>query len=168
MAAALAGSMIYGSLSGLNGESSFLPKAIIRALCYLRECDFSKLENKKYEIDGEDIFMMLNEYETNAPADKKAEQHRAYVDLHYIVSGQEMIGWGQADDANEVDGPYDIIKERVLYRTVKDEVYFSLKQGAVVLFFPEDIHRPGLDYDGKQTVKKAVIKIKAELCLSRK
>jgi len=160
--------MIYGPLSQLNGEFSFLPEAILTALRYLRTCDFSRLENKKYEIDGENIFMIVSEYETKAPADKKAEQHKTYIDLHYIISGQEMIGWGHNNEANRIADPYDAIKERVLYEIVKDELYFPLKKGMAALLFPEDIHRPGLDYDGKQKVTKAVIKIKADLCSLRK
>lgn len=156
--------MIYGTLANINGESTFLPPAIVKSLEYLRQCDFSKLENKKYEIDGENIFMILNEYETKNITDKKGEQHRVYIDLHYIISGQEMIGWGQTHAENEIIDQYDPVKERTSFRVVKDEVYIPLRPGFVALFFPSDIHRPELNYDTVHTVRKAVIKIKADIC----
>lgn len=158
------GNMIYGRLEHLNGEGSWLPQPIVTALEYLRACDFSRMTNQKYEIDGENIFMMINEYETKAVAGKKAEQHRGYIDLHYIILGQEMIGWGVDDQAHEVIDAYDPVKERTSYRTVVDEVYIPLLAGTAVLFFPHDIHRPELDFGGKHTVRKAVIKIKASIC----
>nr|MBA4140621.1 YhcH/YjgK/YiaL family protein [Segetibacter sp.] len=38
--------------------------------------------------------------------------------------------------------------------------YYTAEPGTFFIAFPKDIHRPGLEVDGKGTEKKLVIKIK--------
>ncbi len=155
--------MLYGRLLVKNSELGFLPAPILRALDYLKKCDWQILENTKQKIDGESMFMVVDEYETKPPNDKKAEQHQQYIDVHYIIRGEEVIGLGYANEANVVIDPYDLAKDRISYREIKDEAYISLLTGMFAIFFPADIHRPGLHSNGKQKVRKAVIKIAVSL-----
>ena len=155
--------MLCGRLLVKNSELAFLPAPILRALDYLKKCDWQTLENTKQEIDGENMFMVVAEYETKPPDEKKAEQHQQYIDVHYIISGKEVIGLGYAHEANVVIDSYDSTKDRISYRTIKDEAYLPLLTGMFAIFFPADIHRPGLHCDGQQKVRKAVIKIAASL-----
>ena len=156
--------MIYGALTLSNQDLFFVPPAILSALEYLRNCEFKKLENKTYPIDGENIFMIIDEYETKAVADKKAEQHRDYIDIHYVISGEENIGVGFENSGNEMFDPYNAAKERTAYGKIVDEVNILLKSGYFAVFFPSDIHRPGLHCDGTHKVRKAFIKLSAALC----
>lgn len=48
----------------------------------------------------------------------------------------------------------------VLYTLIKDEIYFPLVFGMFAIFFPEEVYRPGLNIEGRQKVRKVVIKIK--------
>ena len=42
----------------------------------------------KYEIDGDNIYAIVQEYETKAPG--KFESHKKYTDIQFLVSGKEL------------------------------------------------------------------------------
>lgn len=152
--------MECGQLLNFDIGAKLWSKEMTQAFFYLKNCNFADLENGKYDIDGDNIFMTVSEYETKSLSDKKAEQHRLYIDVHYIIFGQEMIGYGSENKNNQIIDEYDLDKDRTSFKLVVDEIYLALKDGDFAIFFPKDIHRPGLDYDSKHMIRKAVIKIK--------
>ncbi|HBE79823.1 MAG TPA: YhcH/YjgK/YiaL family protein, partial [Firmicutes bacterium] len=62
--------MIFGNLQNLDQDRKALAKPLITGLEYLKNTDFSKLALGRYEIDGEKIFAMVQEYETS-PREKR-------------------------------------------------------------------------------------------------
>ena len=44
----------------------------------------------------------------------------------------------------------------------EDSVFGALGEGRFVLFFPGELHRPGVEMPGCDRVRKAVVKIKME------
>ena len=48
-------------------------------------------ETGKVELDGDKVFLLRNAYTTNDPAAAKFEAHRAYIDVMYMVEGEETI-----------------------------------------------------------------------------
>ena len=88
---------------------------------------------------------------------KRQEYHRLYADLQIDLTGGE--GWGyETDPGSEVE-PYqpDIGK-----KDSEDAVFGTLGEGRFVLFFPGELHRPGVEMPGCDHVRKAVVKIKME------
>src|SRR6185312_12262794 len=75
-------SAIYESISPL----------IKKAFEYLKQTDFSGMENGKHEVDGDNLFAIFQEYNTKNDADAKLEAHRKYIDVQYVISGEELIG----------------------------------------------------------------------------
>ena len=68
-------------------------------------------------------------------------------------------GWGyETAPGTEVE-PYqpDIGK-----KDSEDAVFGTLGEGRFVLFFPGELHRPGVEMPGCNRVRKAVVKIKME------
>ena len=45
----------------------------------------------KYEIDGADLFISVQEYNTKLEENARFEAHRKYIDIQYIVSGEEVV-----------------------------------------------------------------------------
>lgn len=155
--------MIIGKLHGENDEIHFLPEALQKILNLIKNCNFKELKNGKYELYGNKIFLVINDYETKKPENKKAEQHKTYVDVQYIISGKELIGVGYQNQNNEIVDNYNHEKDRTSYGKVEGEIYVSLREGMYVILFPSDIHRPELDFEGRQKVRKAVIKVDKEI-----
>ncbi len=65
---------------------------IKRAFEYLKQTDFSQLENGKHVIEGDSLFAIMQEYDTKNDGDAKLEAHQKYIDVQYIISGEECIG----------------------------------------------------------------------------
>jgi len=155
--------MITGKLLSNNLEIEVLPPIIKETLNLLKKADLEKIKKGKYEIIKDEIFLIIDEYQTEKPEEKKAEQHRIYIDVQYIISGKETIGFGYEDNENEIFNEYDLSKECTLFNTVKNEEDIILQKGAYAIFFPSDIHRPGLNADGQQVIKKGIVKINKNL-----
>jgi len=70
-----------------------LHKSFKKAFNFIRENDLGSMEVGRVEIDGDDIFALVQSYDTMAAADKQFEAHKNYIDIQYIISGNEMMGY---------------------------------------------------------------------------
>jgi YhcH/YjgK/YiaL family protein len=136
---------------------STLGENIKLALDYLKQYDFSKISPGKYEIDEDTVFAMVSEYETKDRKDGKLESHRKYLDIQYIAKGNELIGYL----------PLNNQKPNIEYNEENDIMFYSeeksfvkLEQGMFAIFFPSDIHMPGIKTNVPEKVKKVVVKVK--------
>lgn len=124
---------------------------------FLKNTNLSALENGKYEIEGKNVFALVSEYDSKAHQDCRLEAHQAYADIQYIVSGREAIGFA----------PLNGQTVTAEYLPEKDIVFFSgettqliVEAGMFAVFFPQDVHRPCMQIDGPEKVKKVVMKVK--------
>ena len=138
---------IYLSLSPL----------IKRSLSYLGTTDFSKLEPGRYDIDGDNAFALVQEYQTIPREEGKWECHRNYIDIQFIVEGQEQIGFGNIEKM-EALGEYDPVKDLAFLKGEGE--YITLTKGSFGIYFPSDAHQPKVAPGNVPgPVKKVVIKI---------
>ncbi|MFH1308555.1 MAG: YhcH/YjgK/YiaL family protein [Patescibacteria group bacterium] len=77
-----------------------------KVIKYLKETDLLFLKIGRTKIEGDNIFLMVQEYETRPKEEKSAEQHKKYIDIQLILSGEEIIGCGFENPNNEVIDPY--------------------------------------------------------------
>ena len=132
-----------------------------KAFLFLRDHDLSSLELKKYEIDGADLYAPLSEYMSKNEEDAKYEAHRKYIDIQYVVSGKELIGVAPISQIKDILEPYSEEKD-VMFMTVNQVTNYQAQPDRFFIFFPEDLHRPGLK-DGENTlVRKVVVKVKVD------
>jgi biofilm protein TabA len=130
---------------------------IATAFDYLRTVDFSKLVDGRNAIDGDWLFAMLNRYRTKPHAEAVWESHRKYIDVQYLVSGSEWMGYVPLDRAPMVAMPYDAPRDVAFYAAGTDG--FLMTAGQFAVFFPEDIHAPGLMGGKAVDVVKVVVKV---------
>ena len=134
-----------------------LGKRIARAIKYMNSTDFSGLEPGKYEIQKDDIFAIVNEYETKDLQDCKLEAHRKYIDIQYMYSGVELIGVAALSGQKPVE-EYNENNDCVFFKD--DTSFIKMTAGMFAVFFPDDLHMPAVKANGKSKVKKIVIKVK--------
>lgn len=150
--------MIFDNLN--NCEKYYgLNKYFEKAFEFLKSAS-ADLEDKKYELDGKNLYAIVQSYNSKMPEDGRLEAHRNYIDIQYIISGIEEIG---AVDISKVC-------TSVEYNPEKDVEFFAdtdkaskcvVEAGEYGIFFPNDVHKPGLAFEGTSTfVKKVVVKIK--------
>ena len=58
-------------------------------------------EEKKYPLHGDDLFAIVMSYETRTPETSELEAHRKYLDIQAVLTGEEGIGWCQADELRD-------------------------------------------------------------------
>jgi biofilm protein TabA len=121
-------------------------------------------EDKKYTIQGDDIFAIVMSYKTTEPEKAILESHREYVDIQTVIVGRECFECSFRDSLR-VDVPYDSSKDVVFYkRLTPGHTRVNVLPGTFVMLYPHDAHMAGLMIDDKEeVVKKVVVKIRREL-----
>jgi YhcH/YjgK/YiaL family protein len=127
------------------------------AFAFIKSNDLEKMAPGKYPVDGDDVFATITEDSTKDFDKTNWESHRSYIDLQYVIAGEEKIGVCPVSKAI-VTKEYDEKKDAANYSA--DGKIYDAKPGTFFLFFPSDAHRPGITPGGNQVDKKLVIKIK--------
>lgn len=156
--------MIFGHIGNLGQEKAALCPTLQKGLEYLRKTDFGAVSPGKYEIDGDRMYALVQEYHPQPKGDRKAERHKKYIDIQYIAQGEECIGFALYTPECEVLEDKLAEKDAVFYKTVKDEIALNMPAGTYAVFFPNDIHRPCCLGPADALVKKVVLKIKVSEC----
>ena len=135
-----------------NGLSDLLNEG----LKFIAETDFSKIEPGKIVLNDNLLFATVSEYATKPAADCKLEAHKKYIDIQFIVSGEEKIGFttlaGQTPSV-----PYNPEKDIVFYS--EEVTFLTLTSGTFAIFFPSDLHQPCVAATSPSNVKKVVVKV---------
>ncbi len=114
-------------------------------------------------VDGrycitKDIYAIVS---TSAPKPKKEqflEAHKKYVDLQYVISNTDNIGWKFLDKSFRTYKKYNRKDDITFYKN-KPDLFFKLKKEEFVVLFPEDTHIPLCNL---KPVKKCIVKIPKE------
>ena len=131
-----------------------------KAFEFLKETNLKEMENGRYEIDGDEIYVALQDYNTKPEVDGKFEAHKEYIDIQFIVTGEEKLGYGNIEHYTPTT-EYDKEKDIVFLKNKEKENHFVYaKENDFVIFAPQDAHMPCISIDKSTYVKKAVVKIK--------
>ena len=131
-----------------------------KAFEYLKSNDLLKLDNGKYEIDGENIFVSVQDYNTKPESEGKFETHKKYADIQFIIKGEEKIGYTDVTNCTNLTN-YDEEKDIEFLKNNEPENHFAFaKEGDFLIFLPQDAHMPCISICDSSYVKKAVVKIK--------
>ncbi|HEY2582489.1 MAG TPA: YhcH/YjgK/YiaL family protein [Mucilaginibacter sp.] len=128
-----------------------------KAFKFLKDNNLETIEPGKYEIDGDNVYAIITEAPSKEFEQSKWEAHEKFIDIQYVIKGEEKIGVTPLSAAT-VSKPYDDTNDYANYEA--DGKYYTAKPGTFFLFFPDDVHRPNVKVKGHGIVKKAVIKIR--------
>ncbi len=153
--------MIFSSINS-NDDFKSYPEAVQRAISYLKSNDFVNMEPGVYEIDGKKMYAQVFDAETEAPEKKRPEVHEKYLDVQFLASGKERLGFTPDTGKYEVDERFDE-RDLIFYKSVENEGYITATPGCFCVFFPSDVHRPAVAADEPMTVRKVVVKVSIDL-----
>ena len=134
-----------------------LSKGIRKGLEYLIHENLTATLKGRYPIESDQLFAIVNEYDSIDPAGEQMESHRKYIDIQLIVSGEELIGHAILEQ-QEVSKPYNESEDYMLYAD-PPAFYSKLSKGMFAILFPEDLHMPNLRVSEAIPVKKVVVKV---------
>lgn len=117
-------------------------------------------ETGRIEIDGDNVFLNRLAYDTSDPAKAKFEAHRAYIDVMYMVEGEETIYVKPTDQLSNITMDYDPAGDALLADFDTDATAVHLTAGSFIVLMPQDAHAPGCVYGESKAVKKIVGKVR--------
>lgn len=135
-----------------------LSEKIKLGLEFLETHDLKAMENGKYEILGEDVYINIQEYTSKPETDGKWEAHRKYIDIQVLIKGSEKIGVGEIQDFTTTEA-YDEEKDVEFLTTNSSQQFITMRENDYIILYPYDVHMPQISIDKPTAVKKAVVKV---------
>jgi YhcH/YjgK/YiaL family protein len=147
--------MIIDTIENANHYIGLHP-SIDQALKFLSEttrAEFAQRDLGRHTISPE-LDCIVDEYQTQSSEGKLYEAHQKYIDVQFIVSGEEYMGVAPLTNQTP-EQAYNPEKDFALYKVAGQ--MFKVKAGMFVIFFPTDIHLPSIGTPAKN-VRKVVMK----------
>ena len=132
--------------------------AFAQAFAFLKRSDLAELPAERHEIDGDRLFCIISQGPGRPRSEAKLEAHREYIDIQYVIAGDEEMGWKPTADCRISHTPYDAEKDIEFFQDEPDS-WNDVPPGSFVIFFPQDAHAPLV---GEGEIHKVVLKIAVE------
>jgi len=136
-----------------------LSEAIAKALEILRDRELIEKDDGRYDVDGDNLYYLVQRYTTKPVEQCKLEAHKRYIDIQFVADGEEIMGYRPVDNL-EVQTPYNPEKDIILYKKPDNITKVKLGCGMFAVLFPQDAHMPKCQIDGPSEVHKVVVKVK--------
>lgn len=129
------------------------------AFDFLRREDLSTLKAGRYDIDGDNIFALVQEYDSKLLEQGKWETHQVYIDVQFMLEGEELFGVI----------PADRLTTTIPYNTEKDIEFLAGEGGNMLKFikndflilYQHDAHMPSVAVNEiSKKVRKIIIKVR--------
>jgi YhcH/YjgK/YiaL family protein len=146
--------MIIDQITNSNLYNTIHPRFKF-AFDYIHQTDLASLAAGRIELDGENIFAILQKYNSKPVEQGFWEAHRRYIDLQMVLQGIEKIGYANISSLHQ--GDYDNAKDFLPLFGIGD--FLTLEPGNFTLLLPQDAHMPGIAVNAPVPIRKLVIKI---------
>ena len=141
-----------------------LAENLDQTIDYIANTDLTGIPEGRHVIYEERLLASVTKYVTGDPLDIPFEAHRRYMDLQYLVEGEESIFWMPMTTALTTEprlaDTYSVEKDVVLFHR-EGGTRIHLTPGVFCIFFPMDAHKPKCCVQKPATVRKVVFKILA-------
>ena len=141
-----------------SGKYVDLHPGFAKAFQFIKQDSLADLPDGKYEIDGDKIFCMLSTGPGRSKEGQVMEAHKKYIDIQYVISGTDEMGWKHTPDCKTIDTEYNAEKDYMLFKDEPTQ-WEKVTPGMFTIFFPNDAHLPQI---GPGEIHKAVIKVAVE------
>jgi YhcH/YjgK/YiaL family protein len=131
-----------------------LKTGLSEAFYFLTQPGLAELPDGKHEIDGNHVYAIVAHENGRNVADGKLEGHRKYLDIQYVISGGESMGWSPRSGLDHSTA-YDEKQDFELFKG-DPECIVCVPPGSFTIFFPSDAHLPLI---GNGPIHKVVIKV---------
>lgn len=130
--------MILDNLEKLSSYF-FLNSNFKKAFDFLTRPDLKDLLPAKYEIDGEHVFAIIVNDFGQKKEEGLLEVHRRYIDIQFVLSGTDEMGWKPRKLCVRPTGDFDQENDAQFFKDDPD-TWISVQPDSYAIFFPEDAH----------------------------
>ncbi len=123
---------------------------------YVKTHDLSQVAAGRIELEGDELFINVSDATLMEREAQKLEVHEAYIDVHFPLGGDEVVGWRAISTLGAPDATFNHESDFALY-TAAPSTYFTVHPGEFFVAYPEDAHAPII---GKGTLRKLIAKVK--------
>jgi biofilm protein TabA len=127
------------------------------AFDYLRAFDPATPDGR-VDLEGTRMFALPQSYVTEPAAQRRFEAHRRYIDIQYLLAGEEVIEHSDVVRLT-VSEPYHEERDVMFFHDVAGASLTVLRAGDFAIYHPQDAHKPCCQHAGPSPVHKVVIKI---------
>ncbi|MFD2245298.1 YhcH/YjgK/YiaL family protein [Pontibacter ruber] len=150
--------MVLDKLSNASRYTCLHP-LFAQAFKFLQETNLATIETGVHEIEDRKLFAIISEGAGVAKDAYKLEVHRKYIDIQYVISGTDHMGWKDLALCAEPNDPYNEEREAAFFPD-KTSNWFDVPAGSFTIFYPDDAHAAMVT--GDRVVRKVVLKIAVE------
>ena len=129
-----------------------------KAFDILTDKTLSRKEDGKYAVDNDKIYYTIQRYTTKPLNEGNLEAHRKYIDIQFLLEGQELLGYAPLKGLTTAE-EYNPQKDIAFFNTPREITKVILEPGLFCILFPDDAHLPCRQLAGPTEVRKVVIKI---------
>lgn len=149
--------MILDALEN-HGMYSSISSSVAKAFQFLTETNLQTIALGTHKIDGDHVFAIVMNYKTKAKEACIIEAHYKYIDVHYIISGGEMMGHATLRDQVPIEANKE--KDYAFYNCKTNDI--PLTEGNFAVLYPHDIHQTGVQINQPAMLKKVVVKVSVQ------
>ncbi len=154
--------MIIDTLSA-GAVNPLYPAIIRQTLQAILDKKPHTLATGKYPLQGDSVFFSVVEGKTRLLAEQRPEFHRQYIDIHIVLSGEEVVGAGVTGLPLELSEPFNDAHDLGFCRHIASETLIHLQPEELAIIFPLELHRPMCSLTAPAALRKIVVKIDAAL-----
>ena len=147
--------MIFAKLEDVKKYG--LGERFEKAFEFLCSVDGEALECGRHEIEGDALYANVALGVTRTEG--QFEAHERYADVQYVVRGREVMEFADIK-CGKATKEYDAAGDYALYGDMPNASRAVVSAGELVIFFPEDLHKPSMAYGEPSEVKKIIVKVK--------
>ncbi len=145
--------MILDTL-GNAAKYAGLKIGLSEAFGFLDQPGLADLPDGKYEIFGDRVYAIIAHENGRCVSDGELEGHRKYIDIQYVISGGESMGWSPREGlVNSTE--YDAEKDLEFFEGEPESIV-RVPPGSFIVFLPTDAHLPLI---GDGPIHKVVVKV---------
>ena len=155
--------MILGLLSEIAHQKPALPAAVVRALEAFLAQDIANRAPGRYELEGDQLFCLVQDAVPRTVADSQSEAHHRYADIQIPVGATERFGFSLPQAGLAPNDDHLEARDLAFYPTPANEFFMDVEPGSYVIFLPTELHRPCIAISDKTEFRKVVIKVHSSL-----
>ena len=140
-----------------NAETYYgLHTGFRKAFAFLRQEDLASLNTGKHQIESDNVFALIQKGTGKLMEEALLEAHRSYIDIQFLIDGNERTGWKSRGDCRTVQTTYNDERD-IEFFSDQPQTYLVLRPAMFAIFFPGDAHAPMISGG---TVHKCVVKVR--------